>query len=221
MSATTTTGKRLPQRVAAVLFDMDNTLVASEDAWFAATRKLWEEVGGDATGKGVLGGTVSDVVDDFLREYPDADRTELSERMTNLIMANLAGGVRPTPGALALIERLSATMPITIASNSPTAIVEHVVSALGWGDLFTAALGTEDVERPKPAPDLYLAAAARCGVSIEDCVVFEDSPMGATAARASGAFVVTIGPETRHLGDVNVPDLTDPRITAWEPEVRS
>lgn len=221
LSGATTTCTRLPQRVAAVLFDMDNTLVASEDAWFAAARQLWEEAGGDAAGKGVLGGTVRDVVDDLLRDFPDANPVALSQRMIDLLMGQLADGVRPTAGAPDLIQRLSTTVPITIASNSPTAVVEHVVSSLGWGQMFTAALGTEDVEHPKPAPDLYLTAAARCGAAIGDCVVFEDSPMGAMAARAAGAFVVTIGLEAAHLGHLNVADLTDPRISAWHPEALS
>ena len=211
----------LPTRVAAVLFDMDNTLVASEDAWFAAAHQLWREAGGDPRGKGVLGGTVQDVVDDYVRDFPGTDPSALADRVVAMLTANLSNGVHATPGAVALLERISTTLPITIASNSPSVIVQQVVAALGWERLFTAALGTEDVARPKPAPDLYTAAATRCGVDIVDCVVFEDSLIGATAARASGAFVVTIGPDAANLGDVNVADLTDPRITSWRPEVVS
>lgn len=209
----------LPGRVAAVLFDMDNTLVASEDAWFEAARQLWDEAGGDSTGKGILGGTVDDVVNEFLLDFPDTDAEELSRRLVERLAGALAEGVRPTPGAIELITRLSAYLPITIASNSPSEIVRQVVASLGWGPMFTAALGTEDVANPKPAPDLYLEAARLCGVGIADCVVFEDSPMGATAARQAGAFVVTIGPEAADLGDLNVASLTDALICSWKPEV--
>lgn len=209
----------LPSRVAAVLFDMDNTLVASEDAWFAAARQLWEDAGRDSSGKGILGGTVADVVDDYLRDFPRADREAVTTRMNDLLVSHLDGGVHPTTGAVELIERLSARMPITIASNSPSLIVTKVVAALGWEHHFTAALGVEDVDLPKPAPDLYLTAAARCGADIADCVVFEDSAVGAAAARAAGAFVVTIGPDAAHLGDLNVAGLTDPRVTDWTPEL--
>lgn len=211
----------LPSRVAAVLFDMDNTLVASEDAWFAAARQLWEDAGRDSSGKGILGGTVADVVDDYLGDFPHADREEVTTRMNDLLESHLDGGVRPTPGAAELIERLSARMPITIASNSPSLIVTKVVSALGWGQHFTAALGVEDVDLPKPAPDLYLTAAARCAADIAHCVVFEDSAVGAAAARAAGAFVVTIGPDAAHLGDLNVAALTDRRVAEWNPRVVS
>ncbi|WP_040283861.1 HAD family hydrolase [Tessaracoccus massiliensis] len=210
---------QLPRRVAAVLFDMDNTLVASEDSWFAATRQLWEDAGADATGKEILGGTVGDVAAAFVADFPDADSAAVERDLTATLAANLTNdGVHPTDGAVELIERLSAKLPITIASNSPTSIVEQVVATLGWGHLFTAALGTEDVARPKPAPDLYTTAAQRCNADITQCVIFEDSPMGAESAVASGAFVVTIGPEAAHLGNLNVPHLTDPRIVDWNPE---
>ncbi len=221
MTVTRSTGTGLPTRVAAVLFDLDNTLVASEDAWFAATRDLWTEAGGDPTGKGILGGTVEDIIDDFCRDFPGSDPAALSRRLLDLLDVHLSGGAHPTPGAPALVERLSSIMPITIASNSPAVIVRRVVAELGWQQLFTATLGADEVERPKPEPDLYLTSAARCGVEAADCVIFEDSPMGATAARATGAFVVTVGSDAAEIGHLNVADLTDPRITAWTPEVIS
>ena len=80
----------LPGRVAAVLFDMDNTLVASEDAWFEAARQLWDEAGGDSTGKGILGGTVDDVVNEFLLDFPDTDAEELSRRLVERLAGALA-----------------------------------------------------------------------------------------------------------------------------------
>jgi len=158
----------LPDRVAAVLFDMDNTLVASEHAWFAATRELWRELGEDSAGQGILGGTVQDVVDEIIGVHPGADPEALGARMLELLGENLRDGVHPTPGAAQLIERLSPSLPITIASNSPSDIVARVVGALGWGHHFTAALGTEDVVHPKPATDLYLLAAERCGADITE-----------------------------------------------------
>lgn len=211
------TSTTLPQRIAAVLFDMDNTLVASESAWFDATEALWRSAGGDPTGKGILGGTIEDLVAAFLVDFPQADPSGVTHSLNELLETYLAEGVAPMPGAVALITRLSQRMPMTVASNSPTRIVRHVVAALGWQPLFRATLGTDDVARPKPAPDLYLAAARACGADIADCVVFEDSPMGAEAGRAAGAFVVTVGADAVGRGHLSVPSLLDPHITSWEP----
>jgi HAD superfamily hydrolase (TIGR01509 family) len=220
MTQTRTRSDGLPQRVAAVLFDMDDTLVASEAAWFAAMRDMWRESGGDPAGKGVLGGSMADLTRAYLADFPGSDAAEVERRLRQLLAHHLDGAVVPTAGAQELLARLGAAgLPVTIASNSPSDIVAKVVDALGWGSVFTAALGTEDVAAPKPAPDLYLAAAAACGVDIRECVVFEDSPMGTQAAVAAGAFVVTVGPAAAGAGNFAVDSLTSDAVVAWQPGV--
>ena len=212
----------LPQHVAAVLFDMDDTLVDSEQAWFSATEELWATAGtplilDDATTSKLRGGTLSDIVAMFLAHHPNADSDAVERRTRELLQRHLAGEVRPMPGAAELVCRLAMQVPIAISSNSPSAIVTATMAALGWQDHFVAMLGTEDVERPKPAPDLYLAAAARCGATPGDCVVFEDSRTGATAAHQAGAFVVAVGPFAADLGHVHVPTLEHALVRSWNP----
>lgn len=215
--------RALPQHIGAVLFDMDDTLVDSEQAWFDATRDLWNESGAsqsfdDGAFDELRGGTVTDVVERYLRTHPGAHAEAVEQRMMELLQAHLARGVQPMPGAEHLLARLVDTVPLAIASNSPSAVVRRTVEALGWERRFVAMLGTEDVERPKPAPDLYLAAAQRCGVAPEDCVVMEDSRTGATAAREAGAFVVAVGPFAADLGHVHVPSLDHPMLQSWQPQ---
>ena len=211
----------LPSRIGAVLFDMDNTLVDSEHAWFSATADLWRHAGSEPAGVGVLGGTVADVVQEFLDAHPDVDPAPVEARFMGFLHDRLADGVVTMPGAHELLTRLSATIPVAIASNSPSAIVRDTVAKMGWSELFTAAVGTEDVAAGKPAPDLYLAAARACGADPKTCIVIEDSPMGAAAGRAAGAFVLTVGPVGDGHGDLNIDSLLDPRILAWTPEVVS
>lgn len=208
----------LPKRVGAVLFDMDNTLVDSERAWFDATARLWREAGSDAVGRGILGGTVADVVQDFTVAHPDTDPQSVECRFMELLSLHLRDGVAAMPGADELLRRLSTALPVAVASNSPSAIVRQTVSRMGWEFLVHAAIGTEDVLRGKPAPDLYLAAAKACGAAPETCVVIEDSPMGAAAGHAAGAFVLSVGADGRNHGNLNVASLTDPLVLAWTPE---
>lgn len=196
---------------------MDDTLVDSEAAWFAATEDIWRDAGGDPTGKGLLGGSMADLVVQYTADFPGSDPAEIERRLRERLSHHIGESVEPMPGAVELITRLGAEFPITIASNSPSDIVVDVVRSLGWESLFTARLGTEDVALPKPAPDLYLAAAAACGVDIAECVVFEDSPVGARAGREAGAFVVTVGPAAVGVGQANVDSLLDPRILTWAP----
>ena len=135
----------LPSRIGAVLFDMDNTLVDFEHAWFSATADLWRHAGSEPAGVGVLGGTVADVVQEFLDAHPDVDPAPVEARFMGFLHDRLADGVVTMPGAHELLTRLSATIPVAIASNSPSAIVRDTVAKMGWSELFTAAVGTEDV----------------------------------------------------------------------------
>lgn len=208
----------LPARIGAVLFDMDNTLVDSEHAWFDAIADLWNQASRPVDGDGLLGGTVGDVVRDFVHAHPTADHDQVEHRFLKHLYAQLADGVEMMPGAQELLTRLSAMVPIAIASNSPSEIVRGTVETMGWSSLFTAAVGTGDVARGKPAPDLYLAAAHACGAAPATCVVVEDSPVGAVAGRIAGAFVLTVGAVGAGHGDLHVDSLTNQTLLDWSPE---
>lgn len=215
--------KTLPSRVAGVIFDMDDTLFDSEKAWHEAAAALWRDAGGVFRGYGDRGGTVEDLANAYLDEFGGEGARE--ERMKE-VCARLEASIRerldvdlaPMPGADALTSRLAQMVPLAIGSNSPQRIVEQCVRAIGWEDRFTAALGVSADMNPKPAPDLYREAATRLGADPRDCVIFEDSPTGARAAVASGAFVVTIGDDARGIGTLAVDTLNDDIVTSWTPE---
>jgi len=95
-------------------------------------------------------------------------------------------------GAIRFVEDLPADLPRAIVSSSSTHWISSHLTHLGiraaFGDHIYS--GREHVTRGKPAPDLYLHAAAALGVPIERCVILEDSPVGVTGAVASGADVI-------------------------------
>lgn len=213
----------LPSRVAGVIFDMDDTLFDSEKAWHEAAAALWRDAGGVFRGYGDRGGTVEDLANAFLDEFGGGDEREermgdVCARLEDAIRERLDVDLAPMPGADALTSRLAQVVPLAIGSNSPQRIVEQCVRAIGWQERFTAALGVSADMNPKPAPDLYREAARRLGADPRDCVIFEDSPTGARAAVASGAFVVTIGDDARGIGTLAVDTLNDDIVTSWTPE---
>ncbi|EPH15211.1 MULTISPECIES: HAD family hydrolase [Dermabacter] len=213
----------LPSRVAGVIFDMDDTLFDSEKAWHEAAAALWRDAGGVFRGYGDRGGTVEDLANAFLDEFGGGDEREermgdVCARLEDAIRERLDVDLAPMPGADALTSRLAQVVPLAIGSNSPQRIVEQCVRAIGWQERFTAALGVSAHMNPKPAPDLYREAARRLGADPRDCVIFEDSPTGARAAVASGAFVVTIGDDARGIGTLAVDTLNDDIVTSWTPE---
>lgn len=101
-------------------------------------------------------------------------------------------GVDAVAGAVEFVRGLPRELPRAIASSSSSAWIARHLDHLGLGAAFSAHLysGREHVARGKPAPDLYLHAAAMLGIEIKRCVVIEDSPVGVTGALASGATVI-------------------------------
>jgi beta-phosphoglucomutase-like phosphatase (HAD superfamily) len=104
----------------------------------------------------------------------------------------LRDGIAAVGGAVDFVRGLPPEMPKAVASSSSTRWVLGHLEHIGLAGAFGAHVysGKEHVERGKPAPDLYLHAAAQLGVPIGGCVIVEDSRVGATGALASGARVI-------------------------------
>jgi HAD superfamily hydrolase (TIGR01509 family) len=104
----------------------------------------------------------------------------------------LAQGLEAVAGAVRFVEALPAELPKAIASSSSTHWIQAHLDHLGLRRHFEGRIfsGHEHVERGKPAPDLYFHAADAIGVPIERVAIVEDSPVGVTAAVASGAYVI-------------------------------
>ncbi len=101
-------------------------------------------------------------------------------------------GIDAVEGAVRFVVDLPGDLPTAIASSSSTAWITRHLDHIGLRDVFGDRIfsGKEHVARGKPAPDIYLHAAAALGVPIERCAILEDSPVGATGAVASGAHVI-------------------------------
>jgi HAD superfamily hydrolase (TIGR01509 family) len=177
---------------AAVLCDMDGTLVDTERLWWDAVAELAELIGRPLTAAdagNVLGRPVAHTAE-FLAGGSDADG--LGIRLHEAFVARVSREVVPLPGAVELLHSLVAVgIPVAIVSASPRDVVDLVRAALG-PELFTVTIAVEDTGHTKPAPDPYFAATAALGVSARDCVAIEDTAIGAAAAHAAGCFVVAV-----------------------------
>ena len=206
--------------VAAVLFDNDGLLLDTEHLWTLAETELFERHGVVFTPehKRELLGTSGDRTAAILARLlgqPERGH-ELAREMGEILFAQAEHPAHPMPGALALLDTVEAAgLRRGLASNSPRTFVDRVVDAAGIRDRFDAILTVDDVARPKPAPDLYLALAAALGADPGDCVALEDSPTGVAAARAAGVY--TIGVPSLPgvaLGEADLvcDSLSDPRV---------
>ena len=138
---------------------------------------------------GLSGGAFLEAVEAWIgRTLPDdfhAARRAEDDRV-------LREGVAAVAGAVAFIEALPAGLPRAIASSSSPAWIRTHLDHLRLRDRFEPHVfsGKHDVARGKPAPDIYLHAAAALGIPIEKVAIIEDSPVGVRGAVASGAFVI-------------------------------
>lgn len=123
---------------------------------------------------------------------PDAVPPTFLDDLVRRVMHALNEEVVPIPGVLAAIEAIvAAGLPVAVASNSTRPELATKLRQLGLGQTFRGrAFSRDDVDRPKPAPDMFRAAAEACGVAPRDCVVVEDSLTGARAGIAAGCRVL-------------------------------
>lgn len=205
---------------AAVLFDNDGLLLDTEVLWTRAETRLFARHGLTFTiehKREMIGTSMGESERIIERQLGLPGRgAELMEELHELVMAETANGVEPMPGAVALLDALDGRA-VGVASNSPRAFVERTLEAAGLRDRFACVLSAEDVERPKPAPDLYVALARALGADAADCVALEDSATGVRAARAAGAFVIGV-PSLEGVvldeADLVASSLADPRVLA-------
>ncbi len=101
------------------------------------------------------------------------------------------------PGALEAVHRVAARLPVAVASNSSREELATKMARLALTETFgSRVFSFEDVPHPKPAPDIYLAAARACGMDPARCVVVEDSITGVRAGLAAGCVVMGFAHET-------------------------
>jgi HAD superfamily hydrolase (TIGR01509 family) len=192
-------------RPAAVLFDMDGTLVDSEPVWDEALRELARWLGGELSAdarRATLGTNVAVSVEVVQADVgrPDADRELSARKLIEEAGARLAAGLVWQPGARELIDAVRAAgIPTALVTNTERPLVRLALGEL-VERLFDVSVCGDEVEHAKPAPDPYLAAARLLGVDPRAAVAIEDSPTGTASADAAGCAVLVVP-----AGDVPVP----------------
>jgi HAD superfamily hydrolase (TIGR01509 family) len=123
---------------------------------------------------------------------------------------------RLVPGVLEFI-RANRDRPMGVVSNAESANVEFVLRMSGIRSFLSVVLNGNEVQRPKPAPDIYLRAASLLGVAPKNCVVFEDSQTGVEAARAAGMRVVGVLTTLPHFDNVelSIRNFHQPELDGW------
>jgi HAD superfamily hydrolase (TIGR01509 family) len=116
-----------------------------------------------------------------------------ARKQTLIDQAIAAGKITVKPGLEELLAQLEAwEMPKAVASSTSRALVLRKLGAVGLAARFGAIVGGDEVPNGKPAPDIFIEAAARLGVTAHECAILEDSDNGIRAAHAAGAIPIMV-----------------------------
>jgi len=182
--------------LSAVIFDMDGVIIDSEPLHAQVVIDMMQDFGVSLEMKDMdrfVGNTNATLWKTLIAEFDlpvsleELGKTQHRQNLETLKKSNglLIDGVKP------LLEEIkSANHGTAIASSSNKEFITSVVDKFELGTFFDYLVSGQEVKNSKPAPDIFLEAVSRLGVSPEDCVVIEDSNHGVAAANAAGIKVV-------------------------------
>jgi HAD superfamily hydrolase (TIGR01509 family) len=181
---------------AAVLWDMDGTLVDTEPYWIEVEYELAEQYGGTWSHEHALQLVGSDLLasGQYIRQHMGIDLTaeEIVERLLDGVVARVTDRVPWCPGARDLLLALGqADVPMALVTMSYARFVAPILEHLPPGTFDVIVTG-DQVAQGKPHPEAYLTAAAALGVAPTECVAVEDSTTGTTSAVSAGCQVLVV-----------------------------
>lgn len=198
----------------AVLWDMDGTLINSEELHWTSWRKTMANEGVIITREQFLstfGQRNDSIIPAWLGSAATAERIEQIAQAKEELYRHLVRqvGIAPEPGVATWLHRLHEHgWQQAIASSAPRANIDVLLEALSVNHIFQAIVTAEDVLRGKPDPEVYLLASTRVGVPAECCIVVEDAVAGIEGARRAGMRSIGVSHNRQDLrADVVVESL--------------
>jgi beta-phosphoglucomutase family hydrolase len=204
----------------AVLWDMDGTLIDSEEFHWISWRETMAKEGIAITREQFLssfGQRNDSIVPKWLGATSTPERAERISNAKEEFYRQLVRteGMKPLPGVASWLQRLHEQGWLqAVASAAPRANVEIVLETLSVAHFFQGIVSAEDVHRGKPDPEVYLIAASRVGASPERCIVVEDAAAGVEGARRAGMRSIGVS----HNGKVLPADVVVTSLDLLEPD---
>ena len=179
-----------------VIFDLDGTLIESEEIWRDVRHEFVIAHGGkwnESAQTDMIGMTTEEwsryIHDDLgVSLAPD----EIAKEVASDVVARLSTAIPILPGAAGALERLASTFRLGLATSATLIVAQTVLARTGWDKFFSVVVSADSVARGKPAPDVYLRAIELLKADPARTVAVEDSTNGIRSAHAAGLAVVAI-----------------------------
>lgn len=179
-----------------IIFDLDGTLIESEQIWRDVRKQFVIEHGGRWNGdaqKAMIGMRTAEwsryIHDDLGVELePEA----IAKDVVAAVIDRLSSGIPVLPGAEGALDRLRREFRLGLATSATLVVAQTVLSKTGWNKRFSVVVSADEVARGKPAPDVYLRALTLLGANPVRTAAIEDSANGIRSAHAAQLAVVAI-----------------------------
>jgi HAD superfamily hydrolase (TIGR01509 family) len=180
----------------AVVFDLDGVIIDSEQLWDEVRESLARERGGrwSERAQADMMGMSSTEWSRYMHEVvglPEPPH-EINREVVRRMLVRYSEHLPLIDGAVDAVKRVAADWPLGVASSSNRELIDEVLELSGLAPYFKVTVSSEEVERGKPAPDVYLEAAHRLGVESSRSAAIEDSANGIRSAHAADMHVIAI-----------------------------
>ena len=179
-----------------VIFDLDGTLIESEQIWRDVRQAFVVEHGGrwlDGAQEKMIGMRTTEWAQYMHDDLGVAIQPEvIAEQVVNAVAQHLAKDVPILPGAGEALARLAGAFPLGLATSAARAVAETALAVTGWQKYFEVVVSADDVARGKPAPDVYLRALQLMKADSRSTAAIEDSANGIRSAYNAGLAVIAI-----------------------------
>jgi HAD superfamily hydrolase (TIGR01509 family) len=180
--------------ISAIVLDLDGVVVDTEEVWDRERRAYVAAHGGtwtEAATRAMQGMSSAEWSAYLVDELgAGGDPPEVSRAVAGLVVAEVQRELPLLPGAVRAVNALAGAYPLGLASSANREVIDAVLDGAGIADRFAATVSSEEVERGKPEPDVYLEVARRMGVDPTTAVAVEDSSNGLRSAHAAGMIVI-------------------------------
>lgn len=189
---------KIPPAIKGLIFDLDGTLADTMpshiEAWAMTGRHYGVEITADMV-NALAGAPSMEVISVFNEQFgwdidPGEGKKIKSEFYVYLL--DQLERIEPIREVYELVHHFNGKLPMAIGTGSSHQNAERVIRALGLQDIIKVVVSADQVKNPKPHPETFLSCALQLNVEPEDCLVFEDGPMGIQAALAAGMRVLIL-----------------------------